>query len=211
MANYEAGELARSVLSSFRQDLSAAELYLEPSGSLRADCLARVTELFRCMQASAGRLAVGPLPKLYTADFDEDQVWEELQLVNEPALVSVRRAVERLQHGLQVYPRELAGEEEKEEVGSTTHEEEQPEEEGEELADGEEEEIMTRATDERCEEKSGVDDAFFRLSDMEQYLERAEQLTDPGEALVSSSHSAECVCVRWLQDQRAVWVCWARS
>ena len=179
----EATKIANRVLNKFRRDLSAPELYLEPSQSLQSGCLSGCEHLFRCLRQSAGQLPVGPLQQLYTADFDEDQVWEEVQLTNEPALVSLSRVVRRLRPGMQLVTREQEKEEEdEEEEGQEEVEEDAGEverEEEEEDEGGDEENAQETQKVEKCQ-KSRVDDGFFSMLAMEQYLENADKLSDPG-------------------------------
>ena len=118
MESSGAAEDAKRFLSVFRKELSQPELYLEPSNALKAKCLAGVKLLFTCVKQGGGGLPTGPLHQLYTADFDADQVWEELQLANEPAMNSLCGVVEGMEAGLQlVVAEEEAGEEEGEEEG----------------------------------------------------------------------------------------------
>ena len=86
----------RRFLLSFRRELRDAEQYLEPNEGLRAGCLSGVLCVFNCLKKSGGSLPTGPLEQLYTDEFDEDQVWEELQLVNEPALRRLGHVIGRL-------------------------------------------------------------------------------------------------------------------
>ena len=193
----EACEIASRVLNKFRRKLSAPELYLEPSQSLESGCLSEVELLFRCLRQSPGNHPVGPLQQLYTADFDEDQVWEEVQLTNEPALLSLSRVVRRLRPGMRLETKEL---DEEEEDGNEEEEEEGNEEEEEEGSE-EEEEVDEEEDVEEGEEvegdevndqrKSIVDDGFFSMSAMEHYLEKEDRLSDPGRIrLIHSLHAS---------------------
>ena len=94
-------EDAERLLNQYTADMNEAELYLESNERLQAACLAGVAVLFNCLKNNSRHLPTGPLRQLYTADFDEDQVWEELQLVNEPALLSVSRVVSGMKTDLQ--------------------------------------------------------------------------------------------------------------
>ena len=180
----DATKIANRVLNKFRRELSAPELYLEPSQSLQSGCLSGVEHLFRCLRQSAGHLPVGPLQRLYTADFDEEQVWEEVQLTNEPALVSLSRVVGRLRPGMQLVTRKLEKEEEEEEEEEGQEEAEKDagevERDEEEKDEGDNEESAQEAQKvEKCH-KPRVDDGFFSMSAMEEYLENADKLSDPG-------------------------------
>ena len=95
-------EDARLFLNVYKKDMSGAELYLDPSEILRAGCLKGVELLFRCLKKSGNSLSTGPLEELYTREFDEDQVWEQMQLTNEPALLSLHSTVQKLECGLRL-------------------------------------------------------------------------------------------------------------
>lgn len=90
-------EVAERLLESFKEELNEPERYLDPSEALRAGCLAGVECLFGCLKRSCGgSLPTGPLERLYTEHFDEEQVWEEVQLANEPALRRLHHVVGRM-------------------------------------------------------------------------------------------------------------------
>ena len=180
----EVSEVASRVLNKFSKDLSTPELYLEPRKSLVTGCLNGVEVLFRILRQSAGHLPVGPLQELYTTNFDEDQVWEEVQLTNEPALLFLSRVVERLRPGVQLVAGELEEveeEEQDEEAGEQVEEEmEQKEEEEVQEEDKDGDDVEESQKVEKCQQKRRIDDSFFSISAMEQYLESADRLSDPG-------------------------------
>lgn len=89
-------ELIEKFLDLFRRELSEPEYYLDPRESLQSECLAGVKLLFNALKRSGSELPTGPLQQLYTAGFDEDQVWEEVQLTNEPAMRRLCANVEAL-------------------------------------------------------------------------------------------------------------------
>ena len=105
-----AAEDAKRFLSVFRKELSQPEFYLESNEALKMKCLAGVKVLFTYAKRSGGALPTGPLQQLYTADFDEDQVWEEVQLTNEPAVSSLCDVVGGMEAGLQLVTAEEEGE-----------------------------------------------------------------------------------------------------
>lgn len=104
-------ENTHKFLNLFRRELSEPEYYLDPRESLRSECLVGVKLLFSCLKQSSSELPTGPLQQLYTAGFDEDQVWEEVQLVNEPAICRLSATVEGLGPGLQLLATKQAIEE----------------------------------------------------------------------------------------------------
>ena len=199
---FETARVARRVLTKFREDLSAPELYLEPSQSVRDDCLSAVEMLFRCLRQAAGPLPVGPLQQLYTAEFDESQVWEEVQLTNEPALAYLEHVLRGLRPGMQLVARDAEEEQQKEEEET---EEEEREDEAEEEGEWEEEEQLGGdEADVGEKSRSRFDDGFFSLAAMERYLEETDQLSDPGECVVWHG----CPDLLCGQGLREVWACW---
>ena len=77
-------------LTKFKANLSSPESYLNPSPELRGKCLTGVKKVFDFYKKSCKNGCVkipnGPLPELYTDGFDNEQIWEEIQLMNEPVL-----------------------------------------------------------------------------------------------------------------------------
>ena len=88
---------AEQFLDLFKRELSVPAGYLEPSEALRTGCLAGVELVFGSLKRSSGALPTGPLERLYTAAFDEEQVWEEVELANEPAVRRLREVVDGLE------------------------------------------------------------------------------------------------------------------
>lgn len=122
-------EDAKRFLDLFRRELSEPEYYLEPCETLRCECLAGVKLLFSCLKLSGGALPTGPLQQVYTEGFDEDQVWEEVQLANEPALQRLCAVVEGLGAELHLVAAQESTEEEERERGDVLSSGEEGEEE----------------------------------------------------------------------------------
>ena len=89
-------EKTKNLLDLFKRELMDPEYYLDPRESLPSECLAGVKLLFNALKSSGSELPTGPLQQLYTAGLDEDQVWEEVQLTNEPAMRRLCAIVEGL-------------------------------------------------------------------------------------------------------------------
>lgn len=104
-------ENTKEFLNLFRRELSEPEYYLDPRDSLRSKCLVGVKLFFSCLKQISSDLPTGPLQQLYTAGFDEDQIWEEVQLVNEPAVCRLSATVEGLGPGLQLLATQQATQE----------------------------------------------------------------------------------------------------
>ena len=184
-------ESAKTFLNLFRAELNEAELYLEPTKTLKAECLAGVEPLFSCLRESSA--PSGPLSQLYTAGFDEDQIWEEIQLTNGPALLYLHSMVEGLRPELQLLATEQEegedeGESEEEEMSSVIEEQSDggmPHYVG--SPDSPVTEEQSRPSNEDNYLRSKVDDDFFSLSVMEQYLNQCDGLSEPG-------NTASCLC-----------------
>ena len=171
-------------LLSFQTDLSDPLVYLEPSSRLEEYFLRGLRTVFGLCKGSRS-LQTGPLPELYTEGFDNDQIWEEVQLLNEPALGQLRKVVHKVsgQAGRQCFLRpcvttaEPSGheggelEDGSEGEGSRGESREDSEEDHSSVVgEGEEGEVRMKWTG----KKSVVDDRFFKLSEMEHFLEQVE-------------------------------------
>lgn len=77
-------------LAEFRSTLSAPESYLNPSPELSSKCLIGLKTVFdfykKCSENGSVKIPTGPLSELFTEGFDNEQIWEEIQLVNEPVI-----------------------------------------------------------------------------------------------------------------------------
>lgn len=88
-------------LAEFKTNLSAPESYLNPSSELSEKCLTGVKTVFdfykECCKSSSVKIPNGPLSELYTEGFDNDQIWEEIQLMNEPVLNYVGKLLSEME------------------------------------------------------------------------------------------------------------------
>ncbi len=174
------------------------ESYVKPSEELKAKTLDGLKKLFDfyqtfareslCPVAKLGEcrsIGTGPLTELYTEGLDSDQVWEQIEMVNEPVVKGVASLAgsigELTRKGkLRLYPqtkeRSVKGK-------GVSHVEEGSTDEagGSEVEEAEEEEfeegspLGRKAPVIAAGRKSVVDDKFFKLSEMEKFLERAEK------------------------------------
>ncbi|XP_008158372.2 U3 small nucleolar ribonucleoprotein protein MPP10 [Eptesicus fuscus] len=169
----------------------------------------------------SGRIHGSPLQKLVIQSFDDEQIWQQLELQNEPVLQcfenAVREAIEDEDLSLLPEEEEQEGEEDGSEMeaegqeGLEQDEEEEEEEEGSDLSGGdpkgeettkhpgkgdgrkspvfsdedsdldfdigklERQSKVQSKMPKKPREKSIVDDKFFKLSEMESFLETVEK------------------------------------
>ena len=200
-------------LEDFEAHLSNPEDYLKPTPELRAHCLAGVKTLFdalqkrcrnpasltssdeNCQKSKAKKLnaiPTGPLPELYTEGFDIDQIWEQIQLVNEPLIGHLTKQVEKMSkwdfakatdscRSKNEVP--VVSDPDSDGVGDLESDFEEGYEDfsvggdgGDELQSGDEdgEEFKEKKGKERGR-RTVVDDRFFKLAEMEAFLEKVEQ------------------------------------
>ena len=185
-------------LAEFESDLSAPESYLQPSDHLRDRCLNGVKTVFdfykKCCKETLStglKVPTGPLTELYTDGFDNEQIWEEIELLNEPVLKCLKKLVRKMStwdgvgnvssrktiaHVVQ--PGNAVEEEEwvDDGVGEDGQLDSDLEDDNMESSD-EGSKVKTRGK-KGGGRKSVVDDKFFKLAEMEQFLEMAEKEDD---------------------------------
>lgn len=197
-------------LTDFGTYLANPESYENPTEDLKVKSLAGLKKVFDYYQKFAREslqqletkggckhVSTGPLTELYTEGLDEDQIWEQIQLVNEPVIKGLTPVVANLTSMLREGSFRLlinsdktpidkkkgkkgkkppisklgshqvlsSGKEDSEEIDSDLEFSDEEEEEEEEV----------RKVVEASGRKSVVDDKFFKLSEMEKFLEMAER------------------------------------
>lgn len=202
----------RKLLEDFETRLSNPEDYLNPTPELRARCLAGVKTLFdalqkRCRDAvvdeksqiskakKPNAVPTGPLSELYVEGFNIDQIWEQIQLVNEPLIGHLTKQVEKMRkwdfekltadvdsHGSKnkvavVSDSNSDGMESdfEDEEGYEDFSEEEGGDDELESGDEDGEEVKKKRRSKEGGRRTVVDDRFFKLAEMEAFLERVER------------------------------------
>lgn len=199
------------LLSEFNAHLSSLGGYVHPTEELKARSLTALKTLFNLYkkycteglgalehQPGCRHVDTGPLSELFTEGLDNDQIWEQIQLVNKPVIKGLSGVVANISARLESGEFKLLKQHVASDADSSTRGadktlkfgtghgklvegEQEWEEEGEGTDSGDEE-------DDSCSEdesgrgkvkatgtKSVVDDRFFKLSEMEKFLEMAEK------------------------------------
>jgi hypothetical protein len=198
----------KQLLEEFEAHLSTPEDYLNPSPELRSRCLAGVKTVFDFLQkhcremplrtgTAEGKKAsgpfkivppTGPLSELYVEGFDADQIWEQIQLVNEPMLAYLSKQVdkicnwdiEKLTGGDRVHKaaKQVAVSDSESGNDDGMGESESDLDEGDDERDPSDEEtngIRGKRKGRGEGRRTVVDDRFFKLAEMEQFLEKVER------------------------------------
>ena len=201
-------ENLRSVISSFQALVDNPEVYLNPSDSLSKDTAHAVKVLFdfaKRDELQGGRHATTcPLQQLLVDNFDDEQIWQEIELQNEPVLSSLATEVsglERKKRKIHVLRSKRVSENHPESNGANRRLRENERQHSlekqsnndeavgedqdifseEEIAgdhsesDEDMEEEITQDTLRKSTQSSVVDDKFFKLADMLEFLNREDR------------------------------------
>lgn len=176
-----------SILAEFDRSLGNPEDYLETrSSSIGLKLAKRLYDRFSSVTRSK-REVFGPLETLAIEKLDEESVWQELVLHNAPLLGHLEKSCKRLaecRDSLELFPQEHGNAEagadtamdDTKVVGRTEEEAGMELDADEESRDIEEEDDDDDATEQgkgakrRKLNASKVDDKFFKLADMEEFL-----------------------------------------
>ncbi|XP_065875461.1 M phase phosphoprotein 10 [Euphorbia lathyris] len=168
-------------------------LWLAPSPNLSDTARKASQHLFSCLKPHAPK---SPFDKLLVDGFDGEQIWQQIDLLSQPLLSNLRRQVkyfekypeeiglisENKENGVLQEEKETPGEKKKEHLGDSDEyemdidefdgEDDEEEEEGEKS--GSEEEGSEDEEEELGEGKTGVEDKFLKINELEEYMEEDE-------------------------------------
>ena len=152
---------------------SSASVFLDPSAELRQACenalVKQYSQVIECLPRA--RFVVD---RLHTAGLGSEDVWQQLELLNEVALKKLSRDARR---------RDKSSEERAPEDSATVddnaktieRELENQDEDVSEQSDGTDSETSSGSRPEKNTRGTVVDDKFFKLSEMEDFVNQAEQ------------------------------------
>lgn len=215
-------------LSVFSTHLLPAKSYVNPTEEQKAKSLDALKLMFDFYKKLASEelsaletlpgcrpVDTGPLAELYTEGLDEDQIWEQIELVNKPVIKALSGVVTKLsaridsgefqllaQHGNQAEAGPNSSPQGKSGIGNDR----ELLCEGEEAQDSSEEDLGTDLEEDLEDEEGGpggkakaargrssvVDDRFFKLAEMEKFLEMAEREEEEGVRGVRGETAAAC-------------------
>ncbi|KAK9728594.1 U3 snoRNP protein [Basidiobolus ranarum] len=162
--------------------------------SQNSEVASKITNVVKNLYDTAKKdepFPLGPIPELLTEGFDYEQIWEEIQLQNQPLLEYVDAQLEDLST---MQDQAISDSENSDSADSDAQvpelseeddmsaEEEENASEGEEEEENEEdiespEEKEDSSEDDNIDpERSEVDDEFFSLAQMEDFTEKAEEM-----------------------------------
>jgi len=167
---------------------SDPEKYLEPTDSMRKDVLSLTKKMYDFMMEYDVYSNQNSLKELLVSGFDNEQIWQEIQLQNNPCLSKVKSCLK----GLDVESVKLINSNKTDEKAkknpaknkktkaknsSKITKEVNPDE---NINDGDEDILEEEESMEpkRKYKKTIVDDEFFKLREMEEYMDKLDRLED---------------------------------
>ncbi|XP_002511381.2 U3 small nucleolar ribonucleoprotein protein MPP10 [Ricinus communis] len=163
--------------------LKSAEppLWLTPSATLSQTSRAASQHLFSCLKPHAPK---SPFDKLLVEGFDAEQIWQQIDLLTQPLLSSIRHQVRNLEKNpeeikLVIEKKESeVGEEGENKESKELHEFEEDDDEDADMEDFEDDEDGDDNDDdeeeENVEREGGIEDKFLKIKELEEYLEEDE-------------------------------------
>ncbi|KAH7856504.1 hypothetical protein Vadar_002187 [Vaccinium darrowii] len=155
-------------------------LYLSPSKNLSQAARAASDYIYSSLKPYTPK---APFERLLMGGFDAEQIWQQIDLQSQPLLSSLRRELKRFENNPEGISKLFGVDERKE--GEEREDEEEVKMEGEDFEeldnedfdDEEEEKESEEGEEEEREddgEENGVEDKFFKIKELEEYLEEDE-------------------------------------
>ena len=169
----------KAVVSRVRS-LQSPGCFLGSDTELKNDCISILSDLFGHAVKNSSSVEL-PLSELYTQGFELEDIWEQLELVNEPLLKKLKQYLGKTKRRTSPirFIDEKPDKEEEEDIDELSETEEV------ELEDTELEEMMendvgsdagdSNDDDVRMNIDHEAKDQFFNLSEMTKYLDAADQ------------------------------------
>ena len=155
------------LLQHFDICFSNPEDYLDGSVKLKKSCLDLNKELFSYCHDRSGRFPRGPLSILHTKGFDNEQIWEQIQLLNEPTIKFAKKKIKEIVE-MKI---NLVDDDSSDGNGA-----EQMSEQAE--SDGESEEFVdghANSDDMTPKQSARAQDVFFNLAEMNRFLQNEDR------------------------------------
>ena len=156
-----------SLLQQFDICFSNPEDYLDGSVKLKKSCLSLNKELFSYCHDKSGRFPKGPLSILHTKGFDNEQIWEQIQLLNEPTLKFAKKKIKEI---TEMKISSVDAEDNDCGDGAVlSSEHDESGDESEESIDG-----HTNGNDVAPKQSARTQDVFFNLAEMNRFLQNED-------------------------------------
>ncbi|XP_050224643.1 M phase phosphoprotein 10 isoform X2 [Mercurialis annua] len=147
--------------------------WLLPSDKLSQTARAASQHLFSCLKPHAPK---SPFDKLLVDGFDAEQIWQQIDLLSESLLSTLRRQVRKLEKDPPQAIKKVAENNKKEEMKGIDEEDDDVDMENfeDDDDDGDDELAEEEEEEEEGEEKGGIEDKFLKINELEEYLEDDE-------------------------------------
>ena len=162
---------------------SSAASFLDPPNSLSKDCLSILSKLFESTVASRSSLCpLPPLSRLYSDldsdGFGPDEVWAELELVNEPLIRHLQQQVAGLGRLRKIRLLQREQYEIEEPQQGDLHHDDTGASEEDEVEDSQDEDDQDHENDHDSQDgdQNHDDDRFFNIESMEEFVNNADNI-----------------------------------
>ena len=155
-----------NLLEQFEICFDSPEDYLDGSVELKSSCVDLNEELFAYCHDTTGKFPTGPLCTLHTKGFDNEQIWEQIQLLNEPTIKFAKKKIKEIS-AMKISPVVTQSVEDGE--AELLNEELSSEDENEECVDQLSDDA--NSSDVTAKQPTQTQDVFFNLAEMNRFLQ----------------------------------------